>query len=86
MRELGNRQINRVFVSFSRGPIYRWTAGVSKSEELGDLVVRFAGRIVSRSSHEPIAARLLDKVETRVTARHNQNRSRQRYRSVVEKD
>ena len=86
VREAGRRQIDRAIVALAREAIDRRTARIAKTEQLGDLVVGLARRVVTRPSDQPVDAGLRHEIQAGVTAGDDEDRGRQRDGAVLEKD
>ena len=76
----GRGRSHRVVASLARQAIDRRPARIAESQQLRHLVVRLARRVVARPADEPIHARLRHEIQTRVSARHDEDRRRQRDR------
>ena len=60
-------------------------AGIRKAEQLGDLVERFARRVVARAAEQPVAAPRLDVEQQRVSAGDEQRRERRHGVAMLER-
>ena len=83
MRQARRRQRDRAIVAGSGETVDDRTARVAEAEQLRDLVVRLARRIVARPAEELVSTRAADQVQARVPARDDEDDRRQRQLAVL---
>jgi hypothetical protein len=76
--------IDGAIVSRFRALVDDRPARVSEAEQLGDLVVRLAGGVVSRAAQQLVAAAAGHEIQAGVAARDDQHDGRQRQLAILE--